>query len=63
MDRDKLCFAVNKYVGRKSAIITANLTSDQWNEIFGDTILTAAMADRPDFFILKLFPELCRVVR
>lgn len=30
----------------KSTIITTNLSFDRWNEIFGDTILTAAMVDR-----------------
>jgi DNA replication protein DnaC len=33
-------------VGIKSTIITTNLSFDRWNEIFGDTILTAAMVDR-----------------
>jgi len=32
--------------GRKSTIITTNLPFDHWNEIFGDTVLTAAMVDR-----------------
>lgn len=32
--------------GRKSTIITTNLSFDRWNEIFGDPVLTAAMADR-----------------
>ena len=32
--------------GLKSTIITTNLGFDRWNEIFGDTILTAAMVDR-----------------
>ena len=32
--------------GIKSTIITTNLSFDRWNEIFGDTILTAAMVDR-----------------
>jgi DNA replication protein DnaC len=32
--------------GRKSTIITTNLSFDHWNEIFGDTVLTAAMVDR-----------------
>ena len=32
--------------GRKSTIITTNLSFDRWDEIFGDTILTAAMVDR-----------------
>jgi DNA replication protein DnaC len=32
--------------GIKSVIITTNLSFDRWNEIFGDTILTAAMVDR-----------------
>jgi DNA replication protein DnaC len=31
---------------RKSTIITTNLSFDRWNDIFGDTILTAAMVDR-----------------
>lgn len=32
--------------GMKSTIITTNLSFDRWDEIFGDTILTAAMVDR-----------------
>jgi DNA replication protein DnaC len=32
--------------GRKSTIITTNLSFNHWNEIFGDTVLTAAMVDR-----------------
>lgn len=32
--------------GRKSTIITTNLSFEKWNEIFGDTVLTAAMVDR-----------------
>lgn len=32
--------------GIRSTIITTNLTFDRWGEIFGDTILTAAMVDR-----------------
>ncbi|RLD54939.1 MAG: AAA family ATPase [Bacteroidetes bacterium] len=32
--------------GVKSTIITTNLSFDRWSEIFGDTILTAAMVDR-----------------
>ena len=32
--------------GRKSTIIPTNLTFDRWGEIFGDTVLTAAMVDR-----------------
>ena len=32
--------------GVKSTIITTNLSFDRWGEIFGDTILTAAMVDR-----------------
>ena len=32
--------------GRKSTIITTNLTFDRWSEIFGDPVLTAAMVDR-----------------
>ena len=31
---------------RKSIIITTNLTFDKWPELFGDTIMTAAMVDR-----------------
>ncbi len=33
-------------VGRKSTIITTNLSFDRWDEIFGDPVLTAAMVDR-----------------
>lgn len=33
-------------VGVKSTIITTNLSFDRWTEIFGDTVLTAAMVDR-----------------
>ena len=33
-------------IGRKSTIITTNLTFDRWDEIFGDTVLTAAIVDR-----------------
>ncbi len=32
--------------GRKSTIITTNLSFDRWNELFGDPVLTAAMVDR-----------------
>lgn len=32
--------------GRKSTIITTNLSFDRWGEIFGDLVLTAAMVDR-----------------
>jgi len=32
--------------GRKSTIITTNLSFDRWSEIFGDPVLTAAMVDR-----------------
>ena len=32
--------------GIKSTIITTNLSFDRWSEIFGDTVLTAAMVDR-----------------
>ena len=32
--------------GRKSTIITTNLSFDRWNEIFRDPVLTAAMVDR-----------------
>lgn len=31
--------------GRKSTIITSNLSFDRWSEIFGDPVLTAAMVD------------------
>lgn len=31
---------------RKSTIITTNLSFDRWNEIFNDTVLTAALIDR-----------------
>jgi len=32
--------------GRKSTIITTNLSFDRWKEIFGEPVLTAAMVDR-----------------
>ena len=32
--------------GRKSTIVTTNLSFDRWNEIFVDPVLTAAMIDR-----------------
>ena len=32
--------------GRKSTILTTNLSFDRWNEIFQDPVLTAAMVDR-----------------
>lgn len=32
--------------GRKSTIITTNLSFDRWSEIFRDPVLTAAMVDR-----------------
>lgn len=32
--------------GIKSTIITTNLSFERWGEIFGDTVLTAAMVDR-----------------
>jgi DNA replication protein DnaC len=32
--------------GQKATIITTNLAFDQWNDIFGDQVLTAAMVDR-----------------
>lgn len=32
--------------GRKSTIITTNLSFDGWNEIFSDPVMTAAMTDR-----------------
>jgi len=31
---------------KKATIITTNLAFDRWNEIFNDTILTAALVDR-----------------
>ena len=32
--------------GRKSTIITTNLSFERWNEIFHDPVMTAAMVDR-----------------
>lgn len=32
--------------GRKSTIITTNLSFDRWSELFGDPVLTAALVDR-----------------
>ncbi len=32
--------------GRKSTIITTNLSFERWEEIFGDPVMTAAMIDR-----------------
>ncbi len=32
--------------GRKSTIITTNLSFERWSEIFGDPVITAAMIDR-----------------
>ena len=32
--------------GRKSTIITTNLSFDRWQEIFGDPVFTAALVDR-----------------
>jgi DNA replication protein DnaC len=32
--------------GRKSTIITTNLSFDRWDEIFSDPVMTAAMIDR-----------------
>ncbi len=32
--------------GRKSTIITSNLTFNRWEEIFKDPVMTAAMIDR-----------------
>lgn len=32
--------------GRKSTIITSNLSFNRWSEIFGDPVLTAALVDR-----------------
>jgi len=32
--------------GRKSTIITTNLSFDRWSELFGDPVLTSALVDR-----------------
>lgn len=32
--------------GRKSTIVTTNLSFDRWNEILGDPVMTAALTDR-----------------
>ena len=32
--------------GNKSTIITSNLSFDRWNEVFHDSLMTAAMVDR-----------------
>lgn len=32
--------------GRKSTIITTNLSFERWDEIFQDPVMTAAMIDR-----------------
>ena len=32
--------------GRKSTIITTNLSFERWSELFGDPVITAAMVDR-----------------
>ena len=32
--------------GRKSTVVTTNLSFDRWQEIFNDAVLTAAMVDR-----------------
>jgi len=32
--------------GRKSTIITTNLSFERWDEIFSDSVMTAAMIDR-----------------
>ena len=32
--------------GRKSTIITTNLSFERWSEVFGDVVLTAALVDR-----------------
>jgi DNA replication protein DnaC len=37
---------VGKRCGRKSTIITTNLSFDRWSEIFHDPVVTAAMVDR-----------------
>ncbi len=38
--------ALSLRAGRKSTIITTNLSFDRWNEIFHDPVITAAMVDR-----------------
>ncbi len=38
--------ALSLRTGRKSTIITTNLSFERWNEIFNDPVLTAAMVDR-----------------
>ena len=43
---EKLFSHLSLRCGRKSTIITTNLSFERWNEIFGDTVLTAAMVDR-----------------
>jgi DNA replication protein DnaC len=42
--------------GRKSLIITTNLSFDRWNEIFHDPVITAAMVDRLTYksFLLNM---------
>jgi len=35
--------------GRKSTIITTNLSFERWEEIFQDPVMTAAMIDRLTF--------------
>jgi len=38
--------ALSLRVGRKSTVITTNLSFDRWNEIFHDPVITAAIVDR-----------------
>ena len=41
-----LFYNLSLVAGRKSIIITTNLSFERWNEIFKDSVLTAAMIDR-----------------
>ena len=41
-----LFYNLSLIAGRKSIIITTNLSFERWNEIFKDPVLTAAMIDR-----------------
>ena len=46
-DAAELLFQViSNCYGRKSLIITSNLEFSQWNTVFGDNRLTAALVDR-----------------
>jgi len=48
---------------RKSIIVTTNLTFDKWPELFGDTILTAAMVDRltNKASVIQIIGDSCRM--